>query len=112
MVRRKHKRFYSDPSSLSAYLYEHTKDDKYLSAAKLSADFVLSQLTNGNVILDTMRLTTCNKSPVLLTSNSAYTIYGLSALAAIDSDGYASKYGFLWIVGTYSAANVVVGFLG
>ena len=76
-------------------MYEHTKDESYLAAAKLSADFVLSQLTNGNVILDNMDMTTCHKSSTLYTSNSAYTIYGLSALAAIDSDGYASKYGFL-----------------
>jgi hypothetical protein len=77
------------PFSLSAYLYEATKDQKYLQVAELSAEFIKNHMYNGSIILDTFDLTVCgppDSGDAAITYNSAFFIEGLAVLANVTNN--------------------------
>ena len=83
-------------ASLSAYLYEETRDPLYQEAAELSLDFIINFLWNGTLVLDTFILNTCRiDSTTALTYNQAWFIEGelLSALLPYDLSPRLSKQG-------------------
>ncbi|KAJ7201221.1 hypothetical protein C8J57DRAFT_1660506 [Mycena rebaudengoi] len=73
---------------LSALLAEATSDQKYLDAARESADFIHAHLYNvGKVIQDSIAADDCSTTPeVSMPYNSGLTIEGLSILASITKD--------------------------
>ena len=81
---------YASINRLSAYLFEITSNQTYLSAATLSADFVRAHMYTRGAILDTIRLSTnsLNCSNLNFYSYShvtGYTILGLAVLASHDA---------------------------
>ncbi|KAI0090060.1 hypothetical protein BDY19DRAFT_748273 [Irpex rosettiformis] len=77
--------------ALSAHLYAQTLIPQYLSAATLSADFIINHLYDGKIILDGMDAGSCSLSSTLVSYNSGFTIDGLSVLApASGNSSYSS----------------------
>ena len=81
---------YASINRLSAYLFEITSNQTYLSAATLSVDFVRAHMYTRGAILDTIRLSTnsLNCSNLNFYSYShvtGYTILGLAVLASHDT---------------------------
>ncbi|KAI0084612.1 hypothetical protein BDY19DRAFT_1096014 [Irpex rosettiformis] len=72
--------------SLSARLYEQTKDPKYQTAAQLSAQFIQNHLYNGIIIQDTISLIDCNIiNNVAISYNSGFAIDGYAVMASTDN---------------------------
>ncbi|KAI0789009.1 hypothetical protein BC629DRAFT_472632 [Irpex lacteus] len=71
--------------SLSARLYEETKDTKYQEAAELSAEFIQNHLYNGIIIEDTISLADCNLINLSITYNSGFPLDGYAVLASTNS---------------------------
>ncbi|KAI0083161.1 hypothetical protein BDY19DRAFT_998793 [Irpex rosettiformis] len=77
--------------ALSAHLYEQTLIPQYLSAATLSADFVINHLYGGKIKPDGINVQSCSLSLTLITYNSGFMVGGLSVLTpASGSSGYSS----------------------
>ncbi|VDB92060.1 unnamed protein product [Peniophora sp. CBMAI 1063] len=74
--------------TLSAYLYEHTKNATYAQAARLSLDFVLNHMWNGTIVYDAFDTHACavNDPIGLLTSDQGWFIEGLSVWANITNN--------------------------
>ncbi|KAI0766231.1 hypothetical protein BC629DRAFT_1647411, partial [Irpex lacteus] len=69
---------------LSAHLHTATSNTTYLTAANLSASFILNQLFNGQVVLDTITLANCFTTQDVVSYNSGFVIEGLSLLASLQ----------------------------
>ena len=85
----------NDQNSLSAHLYEQTSTSQYLSAANLSATFIVNHLYKAGIIMDQINLVNCELPQLFFTYNSGYTIEGVSVLVDIApemSSEYASLY--------------------
>ncbi|KAI0083240.1 hypothetical protein BDY19DRAFT_998713 [Irpex rosettiformis] len=78
--------------ALSAHLYEQTLIPQYLSAATLSADFVINHLYDGKIILDAIDIGSCSLFSAPVTYNSGFTIDGLSVLASASSNSSYSSF--------------------
>ena len=78
--------------SLSARLYNATGQTQYQEAAVHSAEFISRQLYDGQIILDTITLGNCIASSTELTSNSGFTIEGLSVLLTSKHAPYDGAY--------------------
>lgn len=72
-------------NSLSARLYQHTNDAQYLETMDLTLNFLTHQLYNGNIIMDTITLATCEVSNQIVTQNSGWAIDGLTTVVAMNS---------------------------
>jgi len=74
--------------TLSAFLAEITRDEKYKNAAILSADWIKAHNVKNNVVLDTVYAHDCSRSPSswIFTYNSGKFIEGLSVLADVTGD--------------------------
>uniref|UniRef100_A0A8H8CE62 Endo-1,6-alpha-mannosidase n=1 Tax=Psilocybe cubensis TaxID=181762 RepID=A0A8H8CE62_PSICU len=80
--------------TLSSYLYETTRDTKYLSAATMAANWIkahniaTSSASNPGILLDTEDGDNCSRSPAswLFTYNSGKFLEGLSVLANVTGD--------------------------
>ncbi|KAI0083421.1 hypothetical protein BDY19DRAFT_998569 [Irpex rosettiformis] len=79
-------------TAFSAHLYEWTLIPQYLSAATLSADFVINHLYDGKIILDGINVGSCSLSSTLVTYNSGFMIDRLSVLALATSDSSYSSF--------------------
>lgn len=79
--------------SLSARLYEHTSETRYLSTAILSAEFIKNHLYDGLIILDAISLSTCARIGVGGIRSSGYAVDGFSSLAVVNGS-YAPLYVF------------------
>ncbi|KAJ3477101.1 hypothetical protein NLI96_g10697 [Meripilus lineatus] len=71
--------------ALSSYLFEATLEMEYRDAAELSAEFIKSQLFDGNIIKDGIDLSNCLHSKITLTYNSGYYIEGLAVYANVTN---------------------------
>ncbi|KAJ3482045.1 hypothetical protein NLI96_g7246 [Meripilus lineatus] len=67
--------------ALSAYLFEATGDQKYSTAAELSAQFIKSHLSTGTYVFDRISLSNCQVDKTVWTYSVGYFLEGLSVHA-------------------------------
>ncbi|KZV73130.1 hypothetical protein PENSPDRAFT_750421 [Peniophora sp. CONT] len=72
--------------TLSAYLYEQTKNITYRQAAQLSLDFIINYMWNGTIALDTISLGSCEYVPKPFSFNQAWLVEGLSVWANVTGN--------------------------
>lgn len=87
-------------SSLSAYLYEATSNETYNLAAEQSAQFIKFQLYNGQVVLDAIDVTSCERqesTDSLLSYNTGFFIEGLSIHSTSNTSWSAQYVSFQYI---------------
>ncbi|KZV60269.1 hypothetical protein PENSPDRAFT_760104 [Peniophora sp. CONT] len=72
--------------TLSAYLYEQTKNTTYQQTAQLSLDFILNYMWNGTIALDTISLGSCEFVPRPFSYNQAWFVEGLSVWANVTGN--------------------------
>ncbi|KZV70986.1 hypothetical protein PENSPDRAFT_752121 [Peniophora sp. CONT] len=72
--------------TLSAYLFEETKNATYQQMAQLSLDFIINHLWNGTIVYDGIELTSCQTTPKPFSLNQAWFVEGLSVWANVTQN--------------------------
>ncbi|KZV73116.1 hypothetical protein PENSPDRAFT_683157 [Peniophora sp. CONT] len=76
--------------TLSAYLFEETKNVTYQQTAQLSLDFVLNHLWNGSIVYTSLNLSSCQIIDEHSLNNQAWFVEGASVLANITRNNTLS----------------------
>lgn len=86
-------------ASLSVYLFEATSNMTYLNAAKLSHQFMESNLYNNNtgITMDIFSVASCSVANpnAIFSYNTAFHLEGVSALANASRDPVLAE---LWVL--------------
>ncbi|KAI0311596.1 Six-hairpin glycosidase-like protein [Amylostereum chailletii] len=74
--------------ALSAYLFEATSNETYLTSARLSARFIRDHLYTGTIIFDVFDVQTCQHSPddFVFSYNVGFAVEGFSVLGNASKD--------------------------
>ncbi|KZV62774.1 hypothetical protein PENSPDRAFT_758461 [Peniophora sp. CONT] len=80
--------------ALSAHLCEATSNSTYCESATLSAEFMQALMYNGDYIIDTIFLDTCETNTAAWSYNTAFLLEGLAVLLSTPSaSGATSQFG-------------------